>query len=331
MDSSVYVLIPVCALFVICAGWCLLEISRNRRMLKGDPEISSSSAGWEMRKKFHVCLFLALGLRAISIVLEMFYGKVPTSPGHSSYSHSGSDDDWVLSILHVIPSLLFLSTYSLLILFWAQLYYAAWGGSYTSLKPLFFISNSVIYIAFVAVAGYTAASNKRSDFRKYSLYILGVTYFICAVFMIYYGSRVAAQLRPRSTVGSYPARRMVLRRVVMLCTICSGVFLLRSTYCFVADTVWASSGGYPPSWSNPLDFDALFYVIMELIPGVCILLLTRKNAADGGDDANGGDDGDGIGGYSTDGTMNSFDDDGPSLQPFQRYDPPSYRQTAYGN
>ncbi len=310
MDSSAYALIPVCSLFVLTAAFALREILQNRRLLKSDPEIASSSAGWEMRKRFHLFLFLALILRTVSILFEIFF-KENASPDHhhgnkTSESFfgvmmSGGDvrpkrgdpadlsptDGWMLAVLHTIPSLFFLTTYSLLILFWAQLYYAAWGGSYSSLRPLFYLSNAIIYIAFVSVAAYTIADPhaSREDFRTSALYILGITYFICAAFMVYYGSRVAAQLRPRSrssgTTGSYTARKMVLRRVTLLCAVCATVFCLRSAYCFVAlYSSWSKYEGYPPSVNHDT-FDAIFYVLMELIPGIFILVLTRQHV--GGD------------------------------------------------
>ena len=150
-------------------------------------------------------------------------------------------DDWLLAVLHTIPSLFF--SYNILSsdLFWAQLYYAAWGGSYSSLRPLFYLSNAIMYIVFISVAVYSIVDPHASpeDYRTYALYILGIMYFFCAGGMFYYGSRVAAQLRPQSrdrssSSQSYAARKMVLRRVTLLCAICSTVFCLRSAYCFVA-------------------------------------------------------------------------------------------------
>jgi hypothetical protein len=63
-------------------------------------------------------------------------------------------DTVVRYVLLDIPGLLFFSTYTLLVLFWAEIYHQAKQLPTSGLRPTFVISNVVVYIIQVSMPGH---------------------------------------------------------------------------------------------------------------------------------------------------------------------------------
>lgn len=104
------------------------------------------------------------------------------------------------------------------------------------------------------------------------------SYLLATAFLLKYGLRMM-----RFSQLALP--RVLRRRLLLLCSICSAVFLLHALY-YLATAAQVElagagprssslSGGYPPAWLLPggstLLFDALFYPVMELLPSAAIL------------------------------------------------------------
>eukprot|EP00516_Mucochytrium_quahogii_P013038 CAMPEP_0203794522 /NCGR_PEP_ID=MMETSP0100_2-20121128/6566_1 /ASSEMBLY_ACC=CAM_ASM_000210 /TAXON_ID=96639 /ORGANISM=" , Strain NY0313808BC1" /LENGTH=338 /DNA_ID=CAMNT_0050698619 /DNA_START=238 /DNA_END=1254 /DNA_ORIENTATION=+ len=234
-----------------------------------EPDLASSSAGWEMRKWFHVMLGASNFLRFCSIIVEL------SLPG-DSITDCDNVNSWVIGMSHGVPDLLFLTTYSLLILFWSQLYYATWGISYASLRPGFVIANNLLYLVFVVIAAASLGKGNYCQLRNNLFNLLAACYICATIAMLYYGIKVISQLRPKSSVSqTFPARKMILVRVVVLCSLCSIVLLLRSVYCVIAIVRLQRSMGYPDKMTE-YTFDALTFSGFELLPSFIILLVTVK-------------------------------------------------------
>ncbi len=263
-------LIPVLVGFIGIAGLCISEVEKNRRLLNSEPDLASSSAGWEMRKWFHALLGVANILRAISIVVELV---VPSDGDCTEFTCL------ILGVSQSVPDLAFLTTYSLLILFWAQLYYATWGVSYASLRPGFLLANNLVIVVFVIIAVVGAVNRTFDVARTDVFYLFAVTYVACALLMLFYGLKVISQLRLKTTVSqAFPARDMIIRRVSILCAMCSTVLTIRAAYCVCAVTLFKDNLGYPDLPSRHA-FDAALYTTLDFLPSIVLLIMTVKKQA----------------------------------------------------
>ncbi|KAG4157693.1 hypothetical protein ERO13_D02G078700v2 [Gossypium hirsutum] len=93
--------------------------------------------GWTTQKVFHFLNFLVNGVRALVFVFRR--------------SVQNLHPEIVQHILLDMPSLALFTTYALLILFWAEIYYQARAVSTDRLRPSFFTTNAVVYTIQIAM------------------------------------------------------------------------------------------------------------------------------------------------------------------------------------
>ncbi|KVH93429.1 hypothetical protein Ccrd_004527, partial [Cynara cardunculus var. scolymus] len=99
--------------YALCAAYglvCLIALVQLVRIQMRVPEY-----GWTTQKVFHLMNFVVNGCK----VLDM--------------------------ILLDLPGLLFFSTYTLLVLFWAEIYHQARSLPTDKLRPTYFIINGIVY------------------------------------------------------------------------------------------------------------------------------------------------------------------------------------------
>ncbi|KAJ6799066.1 tobamovirus multiplication protein 3-like [Iris pallida] len=93
--------------------------------------------GWTTQKVFHLLNFLVNGVRSIVFVfrrnVQQFRPEI--------FQH----------VLLDMPALVFFTTYALLALFWAEIYFQARGESTDGLRPTFYVINVVIYTIQIAL------------------------------------------------------------------------------------------------------------------------------------------------------------------------------------
>ena len=188
MDDKKLPLVPVTVLFFGVCLWCVVEVWRNARS-GSDPEVTTSSAGWELRRWFYLMLLLANFARAVVLMLWLALSGDPL------YEESGTMG-WRMAVAHVVPDLLFVTTYSLLIMFWAQLYYSAQGISYATLRPAFLFVNALVYASFVALGASAAIAGNYDSLRVNSFWLLGTIFVLGTAGMLQACGR-AARARPR--------------------------------------------------------------------------------------------------------------------------------------
>ncbi|KAJ6719003.1 TOBAMOVIRUS MULTIPLICATION PROTEIN 3 [Salix purpurea] len=87
--------------------------------------------GWTTQKVFHFLNFLVNGVRCLLFVFRRNIESIHPP----IFQH----------ILLDFPSLAFFTTYALLVLFWAEIYYQARAVSTDGLRPSFFTINAVLY------------------------------------------------------------------------------------------------------------------------------------------------------------------------------------------
>ena len=236
-----------------------------------------SSAGGETRSVFMGMLALSNFSRAITLCIEGFTQQ--------DKQIQRSVRTWVRDFLSSLPTLFFLTTYSVVILFWAQVYYASVLVSFPLLKPIVIFINIAVYVVFSVIACLTLLLMAWSEFRQYLYFLLGVLFFFCGLNFFYYGVKVAAQLSDRNKQLSRKSR--IIKRVIILTSSVPLILLARGVYCSMVGLGFIA--GYPPWGLSKLTWDSVNFFITEFIPSVLMLLVfwPGSSARPEGDEAYG--------------------------------------------
>lgn len=130
-------------------------------------------------------------------------------------------------VLLDLPGLLFFSTYSLLVLFWAEIFHAARSLPTSGLRPAFVAVNAGVYSVQACVWLYLGAEgDERLVPRASSLFIALVNIGAASGFLLY-GGRLFYMLRafPIESKG----RRKKLREVGLVTLVCTACFTARAS------------------------------------------------------------------------------------------------------
>lgn len=220
-----------------------------------------SSAGGETRLVFMGMLALSNISRAITLCIEGFTQQ--------DKQIQRSVRTWVRDFLSSLPTLFFLTTYSVVVLFWAQVYYASVLVSFPLLKPIVVFINIAVYVVFSVIACLTLLLMAWSEFRQYLYFLLGVVFLFCGVNFFYFGVKVAAQLSDRNKQLSRKSR--IIKRVVILTSSVPLILLARGIYCTLVGLGFIA--GYPPWGLSKLAWDSLNFFTTEFVPSVLMLMV----------------------------------------------------------
>ncbi|KAJ8759644.1 hypothetical protein K2173_009291 [Erythroxylum novogranatense] len=211
--------------------------------------------GWTTQKVFHFLNFLVNGVRCVVFVFRRDVQHIrPVILQH---------------ILLDLPSLAFFTTYALLVLFWAEIYYQARAVSTDGLRPSFFTINAVVYVIQIAMWLVLWWKNIRVVVIISKMFFAGVS-LVAALGFLLYGGRLFLMLQ-RFPVES-KGRRKKLQEVGYVTTICSLCFLIRCIMmCFDA-------------FDQAADLDVLdhpvlnfiYYLLVEILPSSLVLFILRK-------------------------------------------------------
>ncbi|XP_019174489.1 PREDICTED: tobamovirus multiplication protein 1-like isoform X1 [Ipomoea nil] len=273
----------LCGAFALVSAVALIQLIRI--------ELRVPEFGWTTQKVFHLMNFIVNGVRAIVFGFHkqvfLFHPKVLTL------------------VMLDLPGLLFFSTYTLLALFWAEIYRQARSLPTDKLR-LFYISiNAGIYIIQGGIWVYLWI-NDNSAIEFIGKIFIAVVSFIAALGFLLYGGRLFFMLR-RFPIES-KGRRKKLHEVGSVTAICFTCFVIR---CFVVIFQFIFCTAIPldmwfnlrnPSFRHVLlpvlmslqvvlsafDSDAtldvldhpvlnlIYYVLVEILPSALVLYILRK-------------------------------------------------------
>ncbi|THU63903.1 hypothetical protein C4D60_Mb01t20750 [Musa balbisiana] len=166
--------------------------------------------GWTTQKVFHFLNFFVNGVRSLVFVFRRGIQKInPVIIQH---------------ILLDLPGLAFFTTYALLVLFWAEIYYQARSVSTDGLRPSFYTINAVVYVIQISLWLVLWWKPVQAMIILSKLFFAGVSFFAALGFLLY-GGRLFLMLK-RFPVES-KGRRKKLQEVGYVTTICFLCFLLR--------------------------------------------------------------------------------------------------------
>ncbi|KAL2343577.1 hypothetical protein Fmac_004862 [Flemingia macrophylla] len=211
--------------------------------------------GWTTQKVFHFLNFLVNGVRCFVFVFRRDVQKL--------------QPDIVQHILLDMPSLAFFTTYALLVLFWAEIYYQARAVSTDGLRPSFYTINAVVYVIQITLWLILWWKPISLLVILSKMFFAGVSLFAALGFLLY-GGRLFLMLQ-RFPVES-KGRRKKLQEVGYVTTICFSCFLIRCVMmCFNA-------------FDKAADLDVLdhpilnfmYYLLVEILPSTLVLFILRK-------------------------------------------------------
>ncbi|PON39560.1 Tobamovirus multiplication protein [Parasponia andersonii] len=253
------------ALYAAVAAIALVQLVRIQLRV---PEY-----GWTTQKVFHFLNFVVNGVRALVFGFRRDVQKL--------------HPEIVQHILLDMPSLVFFTTYALLVLFWAEIYYQTAhkkGGeelrrdigevkaravSTDGLRPSFLTINAVVYVIQIALWLISWWKPVRIVIILSKIFFAGVSLFAALGFLLY-GGRLFLMLQ-RFPVES-KGRRKKLQEVGYVTTICFSCFLIR---CIMVCLNVFDKAADLDVLDHPI-LNLIYYVLVEILPSSLVLFILRK-------------------------------------------------------
>ncbi|KAF8031598.1 hypothetical protein BT93_D0730 [Corymbia citriodora subsp. variegata] len=173
---------------------------------------------------------------------------------------------WVLLDL---PGLLFFSTYTLLVLFWAEIYHQARSLPTDKLRTVYIAVNGAIYFIQVCIWIYLWIDDN-SVVEFVGKVFIAVVSILAALGFLLYGGRLFFMLR-RFPIES-KGRRKKLHEVGSVTAICFTCFLIR---CFVVFLSAFDSDASLDVLYHPI-LNLIYYMLVEILPSALVLFILRK-------------------------------------------------------
>jgi len=218
----------ILACFVVSSCLSFLEIRRFRKSLEQDQVPRS---GKEMRVVFLGVLFVGNAARALAMLIELPLWQNGLCP-----------NAWGCTFVRLCPNLFFLTAFSLLALFWAQLRGAVTNYHNVHLGSFFKVWNGLLYAAFVVLALFGAtAALEGWVYEAWLTQVLGC-YYLSALFFVVYcgvafvlafpeGSMVEALVAAACSLRSLPSSLSEPRRWSAGSSTCSHLGKMTSKSC----------------------------------------------------------------------------------------------------
>eukprot|EP00245_Coleochaete_scutata_P009446 TRINITY_DN310_c0_g1_i1.p1 TRINITY_DN310_c0_g1~~TRINITY_DN310_c0_g1_i1.p1 ORF type:complete len:283 (-),score=48.44 TRINITY_DN310_c0_g1_i1:519-1367(-) len=213
--------------------------------------------GWTTQKVFHLLNFVVNAVRA-----AVFFFRRDVQAIHPQVFTAMWLD---------LPGVLFFTTYTLLVRFWAEIYYQARSLPTDRLRPAFLITNAAVYAIQAVIWIFMAADMRnfqRIDFAS-KLFFAVVSLLAAAGFLLYGGRLFLMLCRfPIESKG----RRKKLREVGCVTAICSVCFSVRAV--MVAYSAFNKAADLDVL-NHPI-LNAFYYTVVEIIPSALVLYILRK-------------------------------------------------------
>ncbi|CAA0825175.1 Tobamovirus multiplication protein 1 [Striga hermonthica] len=239
--------------FTLCAVYALVSSVALFQLIR--IELRVPEYGWTTQKVFHLMNFIVNGVRA---VVFGFHKQV-------FLLHTKA---FTLVLLD-LPGLVFFSTYTLLVLFWAEIYHQARSLPTDKLRVFYVSINGIIYFIQVFIWVYLGI-NDNSVIEFIGKIFISVVSFIAALGFLLYGGRLFFMLR-RFPIES-KGRRKKLHEVGSVTAICFTCFLIR---CFVVMLSAFDSDASLDVLDHPV-LNLIYYTLVEILPSALVLYILRK-------------------------------------------------------
>ncbi|XP_050215097.1 tobamovirus multiplication protein 1 [Mercurialis annua] len=237
----------LCATYALVSSVALIQLIRI--------ELRVPEYGWTTQKVFHLMNFIVNGVRAI---LFGFHKQV-------FILHPK-----VLELILLdLPGVLFFSTYTLLVLFWAEIYHQARSLPTDKLRLFYILVNSVIYLIQGGIWAYLWIDDN-SVVEFIGKIFIAVVSAVASLGFLLYGGRLFFMLR-RFPIES-KGRRKKLHEVGSVTAICFTCFLIRC--CVVLVSAFDLDASLDVL-DHPV-LNLIYYTLVEILPSALVLYILRK-------------------------------------------------------
>lgn len=239
--------------YALCAGYSLVAAVALVQLIR--IQLRVPEYGWTTQKIFHLMNVVVNGVRAILFGFhrDIFILKPKV----------------LTVILLDLPGLLFFSTYTLLVLFWAEIYYQARSLSTDTLRPAYYIINGGIYFIQACIWIYVGVRDDSASEAVAKLFFAVVSLF-AALGFLFYGGRLFFMLR-RFPIES-KGRRKKLNEVGFVTAICFTCFVIR---CIVVALSAFDKDADLDVLDHPI-LNFIYYMLVEILPSALVLFILRK-------------------------------------------------------
>ncbi|GLT29379.1 hypothetical protein SLA2020_042510 [Shorea laevis] len=239
--------------YALCAAYALVSSVALIQLIR--IELRVPEYGWTTQKVFHLMNFIVNGVRAIVFGFHrqvfLLHPKV------------------LMYVLLDLPGLLFFTTYTLLVLFWAEIYHQARSLPTDRLRIFYMAINGGIYFIQVCIWIYLWIDDNSVVLFVGKIFIAVVS-FIAALGFLLYGGRLFFMLR-RFPIES-KGRRKKLHEVGSVTGICFTCFLIR---CFVVVLSAFDADASLDVLDHPV-LNFIYYTLVEILPSALVLYILRK-------------------------------------------------------
>ncbi|SOV76154.1 conserved Plasmodium membrane protein, unknown function [Plasmodium sp. gorilla clade G3] len=262
MTIGIYLLIFLIFLYIFLSRMLYDLIIKNK---KNAPTSPSNLTGENTRNFLFFFLFICHISRIISLIILTFldikynsidYSKVILFPYYYFY----------LTLLKAFPTYLFLSSFTIIILFWSQVYYASVLVSSPHLQTLYIFLNVLVYAINVILASLAYFVKAYFDYIYYNYIIESIVDYIIASAFLYYGVKVTNKLKEKSK--GLARKDNIVKRILTLAIVLFVILNLKGLYsfwCFIKDIKFYSS------FFDLSTCDAIIYFLSECIPSILII------------------------------------------------------------
>ncbi|EEA06659.1 uncharacterized protein CMU_013340 [Cryptosporidium muris RN66] len=221
------------------------------------------------------CFILLCLIANITRTLSIFILDVTWFPiaGYSSISYKNTDlEMWSFCLLRTFPCLLHLSSYSVVILFWAHVYYTAILINTPYMVFFFVVTNIIVYMLYIVTAILFLVLNHLLTFIPYALFLIGILYILVSISLLYFGWKVTSHLSRRTSSGTV-LRYNVIQRVLFLTVFCPLLLICRGSLSIMQAVYHIT--GLPVNLqiidNSPLG-DTCLFLATELLPSIIVLV-----------------------------------------------------------
>ncbi|KAI4312007.1 hypothetical protein MLD38_036866 [Melastoma candidum] len=237
----------LCGAYAVVASVALIQLIRI--------ELRVPEYGWTTQKVFHLMNFIVNGVRAV--VFGFHHEVFALQP------------KVIMLVLLDLPGLLFFSTYTLLVLFWAEIYHQARSLPTDKLKIFYMSINGAIYVIQICIWIYLWIDDN-SVVEFIGKIFIAVISIIAALGFLLYGGRLFMMLR-RFPIES-KGRRKKLHEVGSVTAICFTCFIIR---CIVVLLSAFDSDASLDVLDHPI-LNLIYYMLVEILPSALVLYILRK-------------------------------------------------------
>ncbi|KAJ6737943.1 TOBAMOVIRUS MULTIPLICATION PROTEIN 1-LIKE ISOFORM X1 [Salix koriyanagi] len=239
--------------YALCGAYALVSAVALIQLIR--IELRVPEYGWTTQKVFHLMNFIVNGVRAI---VFGFHNQV-----------FAMNPQALVLVLLDLPGLLFFSTYTLLVLFWAEIYHQARSLPTDKLRVVYISVNVAMYFVQVSIWVYLWVDDN-SVVELIGKIFIAVVSILAALGFLVYGGRLFFMLR-RFPIES-KGRRKKLHEVGSVTAICFTCFLIR---CFVVFLSAFDADASLDVLDHPV-LNLIYYMLVEILPSALVLFILRK-------------------------------------------------------